>query len=172
VHRSRITEFYFGEASDHRGRSLEQLQTQSFEALEAVHDYVQWLFPLPERSSSNPHAPTLSHSDIDAFKRSPELRDNLFTSWRVMLRFYGFEVIKTASRMDVLRSNAFDARRQVWLTPLNHNFLRITRILRSLKLLDCANEAHAFLACLREVYGEYHSIIGQRTYHYWKSAAQ
>ena len=51
---SRIVDFYAGVAPDHRGRSLAQLQSQSLSALETNHDYIQWLFPLPERSSAIP----------------------------------------------------------------------------------------------------------------------
>ena len=44
---------------------MDDLQTQTPEGLERTHDYIQWLFPLPERSSANPDAPRLSSADID-----------------------------------------------------------------------------------------------------------
>ncbi len=81
--------FYSGEQPDNRGRQLTGIQSWSDEQLEAVHDYVQWLFPLPERSAFNPGAPLLSAADIEAFHAGAELRGRLLASFRRMLAFYG-----------------------------------------------------------------------------------
>ena len=42
-----LLRFYRLEGTDARGRSLEEIWTWEAGRLEAVHDYIQWLFPLP-----------------------------------------------------------------------------------------------------------------------------
>jgi hypothetical protein len=168
--RSRITGFYLGETPDHRGRILDDLHTQTLEGLERNHDYIQWLFPLPERSSANPDAPLLSASDIREFAEREELRSNLLRSLIVMLQFYGMELVQTPAGPEIHRSDTFHLRSKVWLTPFNHNFLRLSRILRSLTLLSCKEYADALFRCLEEIYRENPAIIGQDTFRYWKTA--
>lgn len=167
---SRIVSFYRGEGRDGRGRSLLDLQAQSLDELEYNHDYIQWLFPLLEGSSANPSAPRLSAEDIAAFANDAALRDNLLRSLGVMLRFYGLELRDELERIEVRRAQTFPQRRVVWLNPYNHNYLRLTRILRSLRLLGCAQYADALFACLEEIYREAHAIIGTETFRYWQSA--
>jgi hypothetical protein len=168
--RSRITGFYFGEAPDHRGRVLDDLQTQTLDSLDRNHDYIQWLFPLPEPSSANPDAPLLSASGISEFAQSEDLRGNLLRSLVVMLRAYGMELVRGAAGPVIHRSDTFPLRNKVWLTPFNHNFLRFTRILRSLTLLGCKEYADALFRCLQEIYRENPAIVGSDTYRYWKTA--
>lgn len=62
--------------------------TWDFEKLECAHDYIQWLFPLPERSAFNCDAPIVDEEVIQAFQSNPHLRQNLLRSFRVMLQFY------------------------------------------------------------------------------------
>jgi len=169
MNQSRITQFYHGDILDHRGRSLGVLQTQTLDGLERTHDYIQWLFPLPERSSASSDAPLLSRADIRAFGESEELRGNLERSLLVMLRFYGLEISGEPGSLEIHRSDTFEARSHVWLTPFNHNFLRITRILRCLSLLGGEEHARALLNCLEGIYREYHTIIGQETFQYWRA---
>ena len=45
--------------------------------LEAVHDYIQWLFPLPEPSGFNVAAPVLDRDSIQEFRTRPELQQKL-----------------------------------------------------------------------------------------------
>ena len=61
---SRIIGFYNGTESDHRGRCLREIQEWPDDQLESVHDYIQWLFPLPEPSGFNVAAPVLIRESI------------------------------------------------------------------------------------------------------------
>ena len=72
--------------------SCSQIQQWPDERLEAVHDFIQWLFPLPEPSPVNPLAPVLDRETVEAFAARPELRENLRVSFLRMLRFYGLEM--------------------------------------------------------------------------------
>lgn len=169
---SAILEFYRGHRPKPRGRYLGELQAQSFEDLERVHDYIQWLFPLPEASSANAEAPILSSADIRAFVVEEALRTALLCSFTTMLRFYGFRVHEGANAIEVVRAEDFPTRSSVWLSPFNHNFLRISRILRSLSLLGCGAYATALLRCLTELYEQAPEVIGNVAFGYWRNAVR
>lgn len=42
-----IVDFYSGKATDTSGRTLREIHAWNYHDLENVHDYIQWLFPLP-----------------------------------------------------------------------------------------------------------------------------
>ena len=143
--------------------------------LEAVHDYIQWLFPLPEPSAFNAVAPVLLAEDIAAFRSDPVLQGRLLAAFRRMLRFYGFELgtdLGTdGARPEVLEAHDFAVRTREWLTPGNHNMLRITRVLRCVALLGLPAHARAFLTALERLYDAGSaSVIGALTMRYWRDA--
>ena len=169
---SRLIAFYRGEGRDHRGRLLSHIHQYSFEALERHHDYIQWLFPLPEPSGANADAPLLSGDDIAAFAAEASLRDMLLRSFQLMLQFYGFEIRGHGSKIEIVRGEDFDDRSRVWLTSGNHNFLRISRILRSLSLVGLGSHARALLTCLEDIYKDEARTIGTTTMGYWRRAVE
>ena len=69
---SPIVAFYRRGAADDRGRTLDAILAWDDNRLEAVHDYIQWLFPLDEPSRFNPSATLLTPRDRAAF-REPAL---------------------------------------------------------------------------------------------------
>jgi hypothetical protein len=164
--------FYRGDGRDHRGRLLSHIYGFGFSELEFHHDYIQWLFPLPEPSGANASAPLLSSDDITAFKSDGTLRTALLRSFELMLQFYGLECDVRAGDAEIRKSTNFDERSRVWLTRGNHNFLRISRILRSLTLLGHAKYASAFLKCLEGIYAEEARTIGDVTMGYWRRAVK
>jgi hypothetical protein len=82
---SRLLDFYRGLETDTQGRLLEDILAWPDDDLEAVHDFIQWLFPLPEPSQFNPDAPLLTEIDIAAFKSDPLLQANLMKSFERIL---------------------------------------------------------------------------------------
>lgn len=168
---SELVAFYLAEGRDHRGRTLSDIHHFDFDELEIHHDYIQWLFPLPEPSGANPSAPLLSAADITAFTSDESLRKALVRSFELMLQFYGLDLVTRGADVEVVRGARFDERGRLWLTRGNHNFLRISRILRSLSLLGCDTYALAFLKCLEDIYAEEAPTIGHTTMEYWRRAA-
>ena len=168
----RILEFYAGEKTDDRGRYLRDLWNWPDERLEDVHDYIQWMFPLRDPSAFNPQAPVLDVEAIAAFGASPELQQNLRTSFLRILRFYGLEM----SGERIAAAPAFAARSRNWLSANNHNHLRITRILVSLRLLGLEPEAQAFYAFLAALYerekGNARPAITATSFRFWTAAAR
>lgn len=170
--KSRIIGFYGGTEPDHRGRYLHEIQQWPDDQLEAVHDYMQWLFPLPE--PSNAEAPVLTRKSMQEFRKQPKLQQKLRVSFQRMMSFYGLEV-RSDQQLKVTRAPNFAAKATVWLSRGNHNHLRITRILRCLTLLGLEAEAKAFLDCLVQIYkAELNKpvpAISDETMLHWRGAA-
>src|ERR1022692_4596159 len=117
---SRLLAFYRGVQTDTEGRLLEDILVWTDDDLEAVHDFIQWLFPLPEPSQYNSDAPLLTNEDIAAFKSDPVLQANLMKSFERILAFFGLSL----SEGKVADGPNFKARvADVWASP-NHNWLR------------------------------------------------
>jgi len=170
MRRSAILDFYRHDAPDDRGRTLDEVRAQNAIELERVHDYIQWLFPLPEPSGANPAAPILTADDIAAFHADESLRRDLLASFAVMLEFYGFRVAHGTTRIERLIDA--DIRIAEWFRPGNHNFLRLTRIMRSLAVLGLPEYAHALLAQLEQLYREQPAVVGEQTMGFWRRAGR
>jgi len=160
--------FYSGEGKDGAGRRLDDIWRFSNAQLEENHDYIQWLFPLTERSAFNPDAPVLDAATIERFRADKSLRHNLDRSLEMMLGFYGLEL----SGDRIVRAPSFAGRSSNWLLPSNHNFLRLTRILKSVFLLGLEQRAAQLFACLEDLYAINKSVIGERTMAFWRRAIE
>ncbi len=137
--------FYQHQATDHRGRTLIDIWTMTFDELEKHHDFIQWLFPLPEPSPVNPEAPLLSPDIIAAIHQHFDVQSNLLRSFDTMAAFWGFH------RSDdnlLQRSSHFANQSKKWCCANDHNQLRITRVLKCLNLtghLELAQNTCEFL---------------------------
>jgi hypothetical protein len=164
---SRLVDFYRGQAADSEGRFLQDIWGWDDGELEAVHDFIQWLFPLPEPSRFNADAPLLEQEDITAFQNDKQLRANLRKSFERILTFLG---LHQAENGEVVEGENFATRAfDVWDSP-NHNWLRITRILRSLRLLGLATEGQLLYRRLEELYRSRRFPISADTFRYWTEA--
>lgn len=169
---SPLIAFYAGQGTDDRGRTLAEILRWDDAQLEQVHDYIQWVFPLPARSAFNPYAPVLTDADIAAFRERAELRERVGDAVDRILAFYGFERNTDEAGGPVIeQARDFPERSRVWLTPGNHNFLRITRILKFLVLIGMEPLARAFWRALAELRATHRSVIGERTAGFWMEAA-
>jgi hypothetical protein len=150
---SAIVAFYDGKGTDHQGRTLEEILAWDDDSLEYTHDYIQWLFPLREPSAFNPWAPVLTESDVGTFRGRSDLQSGLRRAFDRMMLFYGFT--RPAKQ---------------WLGPHNHNFLRLTRILTSTRLLGLEEESRGLFRELEAVYAAHPAIIGPVTWRFWREA--
>jgi hypothetical protein len=119
----------------------------SDQELERRHDYIQWWFPLPEPSRAVPNSPRLSPEDLRAFQ-TPMYQDRMRVSLARMLVFYALNPL--------------------WKRPRDHNYLRITRILRSLTLAGLREEALDF----RDWVIRQKPDAGEQTLEFWASATE
>jgi hypothetical protein len=166
----RLTRFFAG-GEDDQGRSFDEILGWDDARLEMVHDYIQWIFPLPERSGANPWAPVLDPATIAAIRGSAEMQGRLRAAFLRMLTFYGFAL--EGDRI-VEGPRSAEASRN-WMHAGNHNHLRLTRMLRSLRVLGLEHEAEMLWEALRSLY-ERESAAGRRTitaetFAFWERAA-
>jgi hypothetical protein len=143
--------FLAGLGRDGRGRLAADVLGLSDRDLEAIHDYIQWLFPLPIRSAAQPGSPVLTEDEILAIRADPRAADTLRRATDRMLRFYG----------------ATDD----WLASHDHNHLRITRIIKSLKLLVGPEEARHFHRAVLVMHEAAGSPVNARSLSFWEEAA-
>ncbi len=162
---------FFAGGADDDGRTFDEILGWDDARLEMVHDYIQWIFPLPERSGANPWAPVLDAPTIAAIRGSVEMQGRLRAAFLRMLAFYGF-ALKGDAVEEVPR---FAAASRNWLHAGNHNHLRLTRMLRSLRVLGLEREAAGLWEALRALY-EHEAAGGRRsitqeTFAFWRQAA-
>ncbi len=175
--------FYSGTGTDHRGRRIAEIWEWPDEELERTHDYIQWLFPLREKSGFNVNAPMLDDSTLARFRERPGLKLNLRRSLERMLAFYGLETRESGivapigidSTVDD-QEPEYNERLRAWVTYGNHNHLRITRILKSLNELGLKEEADAMFQCLMEMYRTEKTKefpgISEETFQFWRKAIE
>jgi len=157
-----ILDFYRGGQND-RGVTLEEIWSWDDAKLEDRHDFIQWLFPLKKPSQFNPSAALTNDTVIAAFKQDKSLQDKMLRSLNVMLKFYGLEW----QGSEIVIGPHFASQAQ-WLTPGNHNYLRISRILTSLRLHGLDSYANAFKKVLGQVYQQHSNKISPQTFSFWK----
>lgn len=134
----------FSGGNDDKGRSLQDIFQKDLSTLEHEHDYIQRIFPLLEKSNADPQAPLSSSEVRKAFEDHPQLKENLKLCFHFMLRFYGL----TYQNRKVIGVGSKDyvERRKVWIESASghHNFLRISRMIKSLKYHGLKEEGDAF----------------------------
>ncbi len=166
----KLTRFFSG-GTDDQGRTFDEILGWDDVQLEMVHDYIQWIFPLPERSGANPDAPVLDAGSIAAIRSSAEAQGWLRAAFERMLEFYGFALDGDA----VVQGPQFAAASRNWLHAGNHNHLRLTRMLRSLRVLGLEREATSLWEALRSLHDRENAAgrrtITAETVAFWQQAA-
>ena len=145
-----IVGFLEGKTPDHRGRMLAMILQQTDHQAETTHDYIQWLFPLDEPSRSVMGAPVLNELDIEDIRHSELAQQNLVksASW-----FLGFL-----------------ERNDHWITRYDHNHLRITRVIKSLRLLASDEAADGFKNKMVSLLADRHQSIDEKARQIWANA--
>ena len=115
--------------------------------IERNHDFIQILFPLEIRSNNTSH-----HYYID----SPELLSDLIND----------DLVKE----NIIKSSKwflkFLSRNEHWRKSQDHNHLRITRIIKCLRLIISDEEADNFYDDVLELLGN-NNLINKRTLEFW-----
>jgi len=145
-----ITAFLGGIGTDSHGRLLSDIWAFSDTEIERTHNFIQWLFPLAEESLSVPGSPTLTPKAIDALRLSVAAKASIVGSgdWYT----------------------AFLSRKSHWKAKYDHNHLRITRAIKSLRLLVSDDEANRFRAGVFALLGDDADLIGEKARSFWVAA--
>ena len=145
-----LVNFLNGTGPDHQGRYLRDIWDFDDKAIEQTHDFIQWMFPLTEKSMSVPGVPTLSAEDVEAIRTSEIARANLEKSAEWYLGFL--------------------QRNDHWIKSYDHNHLRITRAIKSLRLLVSQETAKAFLNSVFDIAGNRVNVVRQDAVQFWESS--
>lgn len=170
-----LVAFYRGQLKNSSGHSLEDMWKWDEDRLERGHTYIQWMFPNDEASKKVPGSPVLTESVIAEFRGDVDLRKRLLKSFNVFVDFLGLhpEIIYQDNKRLRFEKNAdFESKSSNWLNQGNHNHLRITRVIRSLKLLGCGKVADKFYESLMQIAEENPGKISETTKQFWKEAVE
>ena len=164
------------QGTDFKGRTLSTILSWPNSKLESTHNYIQTLFPVPEPSQHSDDAPLVDRATFEAFRSQSHLRDRLRESLVCMLRFYGLELqvsVESGSReVTVVPGPNFLERAPRWVVDSNHNHQRMTRMIRSLRILGLEEEAAAFYFRLERISRANRDMIGRRSVDFWRNAAE
>ncbi|KAM9847579.1 opioid growth factor receptor-like protein 1 [Aulostomus maculatus] len=152
------------------GIYIEEILTKwkgDYDKLEHNHTYIQWLFPLREQGL-NFYAHELTQDEIKEFQSTREAKRRFLAAYSLMLDFYGIKLLDKSG--NVARASNWQERFQ-HLNESQHNYLRITRILKSLGELGYeafkAPLVHLFLEeslCHNTIPNMQHSVLEYYVY--------
>lgn len=173
-----ICDFLLGKKKNPMGYEINWLRMMNEEQKEKTHDYIQWMFPLQERSQYCMYSPVLSKEVIEKLKENEAVKSSMLLSFYSMLSFWGFSYVDLSTmpyealrkeKIVILPDNSNSSFGK-WISKRNHNYKRITRVLKSLRLFGLEEYADAFESALECVFAYYSELIGEETMQYWKSA--
>ncbi|MDB5456077.1 MAG: hypothetical protein JWP92_1662 [Caulobacter sp.] len=147
---SALVRFLAGEGPDAAGRTFDEVLALDDLLIERRHDFIQWLFPLTEPSAAVPGSPVLTPDLVAKLAASPAAQARLEAAAARMLAFY--------------------ERSDRWLRPADHNHLRITRIIRSLRLLVGDAAADRFRRRILERVAAAGAPVGAAALRFWAEA--
>ena len=132
-------DFFQNKITNIDGLKYDDILSYDNKKLEDKHKYIQYLFPLPIKSKYNPDAPVIDQIFINEAINNLEIRKNIIKSFLRMLDFYGYSY--SVKPFDIIDKGET----KQWLTKQNHNYLRITRILKFLMLVKMEFLAYKFV---------------------------
>jgi hypothetical protein len=130
---------------------LRDLWSLDDDQMEHSHDVIQWMFPSDVPSTHHSHAPVLTDEQVYTMWRDPIIRDSIKSSASRYVQFL----------MATLPN---------WLHVMDHNYLRITRVLRCLWIMRMGDEFLRWRDMCDKMYQGFPERIPEKTYHYWMNA--
>ena len=143
-----VVYFLEGTHPDLKGRFLADIWAFSDKKIERTHDFIQWVFPLDEPSNAVWDAPVLIDDEIYEILDSAKAKENMIISQNWFLRF----LINT----------------DAWLVPRNHNQRRVSRMIRSIRLLHSDQAADQCIALVLEL-AKGRKFSNKGVIEFWKS---
>lgn len=162
-----IVEFYTGNGKDLYGRTFEDILKKSNIWLEFNHTYIQRLFPLKEESKEVKQAPVITEEQAEQLRSSKVALDRMKRAVDRMMEFYGFVVNRDNDKIKSIDDVAVVHH---WRTIGNHNYKRITRILKSLKLMGLDTDAEMIFSAFSSAVMRMRLKVSNNTIQYWNDA--
>lgn len=106
-----------------------------YHTLEYHHGYIQWLFPNSSDQGQNFYSANLSPEEAKIISSDPEMKNRVLLSFKLFLDFLG---LKLTDQGQIERNSNYETRyHSIENSP--HNFMRITRVLKSMTELGYPN---------------------------------
>ena len=142
--------FLEGKLPDFKGRYIHDIFNFTDHEIENTHDFIQWIFPLNEKSRSNLTAPVLDGFQIKEIQSSKVAKENILyaASWYL----------------------SFLKRQKHWVRVYDHNHLRITRGIKSLRLLVGNESADSFYKKIKNQLRSHIHKIDEKAVKFWNNA--
>ena len=142
--------FLLNESCDHKGRMLSDIYKFSDKEIEATHDFIQIVFPLAEPSfwSSNKYF-IESQQQIDSLSKNKNVKEAILqsASWYI----------------------SFLKRNNHWKNVNDHNLKRITRMIKSVRLIVGDIEADNIKKEIISI-KNIEKLVSQKSIKYWENA--
>ena len=142
--------FLLNESCDHKGRMLSDIYKFSDNEIEATHDFIQLIFPLAEPSfwSSNKYF-IESQQQIDSLSKNKNVKEAILqsASWYI----------------------SFLKRNNHWKNVNDHNLKRITRMIKSVRLIVGDIEADNIKKEIISI-KNIEKLVSQKSIKYWENA--
>ena len=135
--------------SQPNGATITEMHAQwaaDYGRLESHHGYIQWLFPLRERSRFNAQAQVLQPHEMLQFTPGSELQLRFYKTLQMMLNFWGMQIVDTTSNTTnaatptnanvhlprtIRVDRCIEWKDRLWNTRQHsHNNMRLTRMLK------------------------------------------
>ena len=145
-----ILNFLVGNQTDYENRYIQDIWEMNDHEIENTHNFIQWIFPLNEKSGAIPNSPILSTDDILKIKKSEVAKNNIKKSSNWFLNFL--------------------ERNKYWICYSNHNHLRVTRAIKSLRLIHSNKEAEKFKTDIMNLIEGNEDKISSLSLEFWKNS--
>ena len=162
-------EFFRGTIGNQNGDKWAGILKWSNGALEMGHDEIQWVFPSNEVSMMNVHAPVMTKEESEIFQNDEDLKTKTKETFIRYLDFLELNLVQDDDLV-LIESKVTLPR---WMRRFNHNMLRVTRIMKSLRLTGHTKYANALYVCLIVIAAKPENkdfAISQNTWNYWHDA--
>ena len=145
---SELVSFFRDKIGHPRYGSYEEIISNSDEFWEKTHDFIQWIFPLNESSRFNREAPILDDLSIQQLLALRQTEQKL--------------------SLAVDRYKSFLKSHKKWRSGYDHNHMRISRVIKCLRLLSGDQSANAFKYWVASELGDDIDQIHSESRRYWR----
>ena len=145
---SELVSFFRDKIGHPRYGSYEVIISNGDEFWEKTHDFIQWIFPLNESSRFNRESPILDDSSIQQLLALRQTEQKL--------------------SLAVDRYKSFLQSHKKWRSGYDHNHMRISRVIKCLRLLLGDQSANAFKYWVASELGDDIDKIHSESRRYWR----
>lgn len=143
-------DFYINKEPDDKGRYFIDILHYDNNELKNTHDYIQRVFPLLEASECVANAPVITKEEVELIKKDKLALVNISKMYKHMLHFWKIDDMWKKDAKDYLnpenKIGCFEKMITIytlkphWISSNNHNYRRISRVIKSLTLFGLEKE--------------------------------